>query len=110
LEQQFRWYRSETGLEPTPALELAERFAEAVSLTLNALRRNPHMGRPRFATYSDLPGIRSWELARPFQRFLIFHRVEEKVIFAERLSEGHRRLAGTPQHLPSSTPGGGSLK
>ena len=94
LEQQFRWYLLETGLDLIPALELAERFAGAVTRTLNSLLRNPQAGRPRFVTFSDLPGMRSWRLEKPFNRFLIFYRVEGKVIFAERLLEGHRRLAG----------------
>ncbi len=94
LEQQFRCYLLDTGLDPIPALELAERFAGVVTRTLDSLLRNPQMGRPRFVTFSDLPGIRSWHLEKPFNRFLIFHRVEGTVIFAERLLEGHRRLAG----------------
>jgi ParE toxin of type II toxin-antitoxin system, parDE len=84
----------DTGLDPLPALELAERFAGAVTRTLGALLRNPQSGRPRFVTFSNLPGIRSWRLEKPFNRFLVFYRVEGKVIFAERLLEGHRRLAG----------------
>ena len=94
LEQQFRWYLLDTGMDPMPALALAERFAGAVTRTLESLLRNPEMGRPRFVTFSDLPGIRSWRLEKPFHRFLIFYRVEGMVIHAERLLEGHRRLAG----------------
>ena len=93
LERQFRWYLLETGLDPIPALELAERFAGTVTRTLDSLLRNPQMGRPRFVSFADLPGMRSWRLERPFNRFLIFYRVEGKVIFAERLLEGHRRVA-----------------
>jgi plasmid stabilization system protein ParE len=93
LEHQFRWYLLETGLDPAPAVELAERFADAVTRTLDSLGRTPHAGRPRFVTFSELPGIRSWRLEQPFHRFLIFYRVEGTTIFAERLLEGHRRLA-----------------
>ena len=94
LEQQFRWYLLETGLDPIPSFELAARFADAVSRTLDFLLRNPQAGRPRFVTFSDLPGIRSWRLEKPFHRFLIFYHSEGTVIFAERLLEGQRRLAG----------------
>ena len=94
LERQFRWYLLDTGLDPIPALALAERFAGVVSQTLDSLLLNPQMGRPRFVTFSNLPGIRSWRLEKPFNRFLIFYRVEGTVIFAERLLEGHRCLAG----------------
>jgi plasmid stabilization system protein ParE len=94
LKQRFRWYLLDTGLDPIPALDLAERFAGVVTRTLDALLQNPQMGRPRFVTFSHLPGIRSWRLEKPFHRFLIFYRVEGSVIFVERLLEGHRCLAG----------------
>lgn len=94
LERQFRWYLLQTGLDPVPALELAERFAEAVDDTLDFLIANPEAGRPRFLTFPDLPGIRSWRLHKPFHRFLVFYRYEGGVLFAERLLEGHSRLAG----------------
>jgi len=94
LEQQFRWYLLETGLDPIPALELANRFAGAVTRALDVLVRNPQAGRVRFVTFSDLPGVRSWRLEKLFNRFLVFYRVEGTIIFAERLLEGHRRLAG----------------
>lgn len=93
LEKQFRWYLLETGLDPTPALELAERFAAAVTRTLELLIRNPHIGRRRLVSFSELPGIRSWHLEKPFDRFLLFYRVDGTTIFAERLLEGHRRLS-----------------
>jgi len=93
LERQFRWYLLEAGLDPIPALELAERFAKAVDDTLDFLTENPEAGRPRFHNFADLPGIRSWRLQKPFHRFLIFYRCEGRGLFAERLLEGHRRLA-----------------
>lgn len=93
-ERQFRWYLLQTGLDPIPALELAKRFALAVDDTLVFLSENPEAGRPRFITFTDLPGIRSWRLEKPFHRFLIFYRCEGRSLFAERLLEGHRRLAG----------------
>ena len=94
VERQFRWYLVETGLEPVDALVLATRFAEAVDAALESLRRNPEMGRPRLRTYPELAGTRSWAVRKPFQRFTIFYRIDSKVLFAERLLEGHSRLAG----------------
>jgi toxin ParE1/3/4 len=94
LERQFRWYLLETGLEATDALALATRFAEAVDAALEALGRNPEIGRPRFGMYLDLAGTRSWRIRKPFHRFVIFYRVEDGVLSAERLLEGHSRLAG----------------
>jgi plasmid stabilization system protein ParE len=84
----------QTGLEPVPALELAERFAKTVDDTLDFLGENPEAGRSRCLVFPDLPGIRSWRLHSPFHRFLIFYRYEGGGLFAERLLEGHSRLAG----------------
>jgi len=94
LERQFRWYLLETDIDPVLALALANRFAEAVDAALEFLRRNPEIGRRRFRTYPDLAGTRSWKLRRPFHRFMIFYRIEGGILFAERLLEGHSRLAG----------------
>ena len=93
LERQFRWYLLEADLDPVDALELATRFAEAVEVALESLRRSPEMGRRRFATYPDLSGTRSWPVPKPFHRFIIFYRIEGDILSAERLLEGHIRLA-----------------
>ena len=94
VERQFRWYLLEADLDPVDALALATRFAEAVDAALEVLRRNPEIGRRRFGTYPDLAGTRSWAVPKPFHRFIIFYRIQSGVLFAERLLEGHSRLAG----------------
>ncbi len=94
LERQFRWYLLETGLDPGDALALATRFADAVEAALEALGRNPEIGRRRLRTYAELAGTRSWHIRKPFHRFAIFYRIENGILFAERLLEGHSRLAG----------------
>jgi len=93
VERQFRWYLLETDFDPFDAMALANRFADAVDSALNILRQNPEVGRRRFKTYPQLAGTRSWKIARPFQRFLIFYRIENENIFVERLLEGHSQLA-----------------
>jgi len=93
VERQFRWYLLETELDPINALELANRFADAVDAALDELERNPEIGRRRFRMYPDLVGIRSWRVRRPFHRFMIFYRVGSGTLFAERMLEGHSRLA-----------------
>jgi len=93
LERQFRWYLLETELDPVDALTLATRFAQAVDAAIEVLWRNSEIGRRRFGTYPDLAAMRSWSLRKPFQRFLIFYRVESGFLFAERLLEGHSRSA-----------------
>ena len=94
VEGQFRWYLPETDLDPVDALALATRFAEAVDAALEVLRRNPEIGRRRFQTCPDLAGTRSWPLRKPFHRFMIFYRIEDTALSAERLLEGHTRMAG----------------
>ncbi len=94
LERQFRWYLLEAGLDPADALALATRFAEAVEAALQTLRRNPEIGHRRFGSYLGLAGTRSWPIRKPFQRFIIFYRVESGILSVERLLEGHSRLAG----------------
>ena len=94
LERQFRWYLLETDLDAVHAVALATRFAEAVDAALEFLRLSPEIGRRRFRTYPDLAGTRSWKVAKPFHRFIIFYRIDSEVLFAERLLEGHSRLAG----------------
>jgi len=94
LERQFRWYLLEADLDPADALALATRFAKAVDAALEVLARNPEVGRRRFGTYPDLAGTRSWRVRKPFHRFIIFYRIESGILSAERLLEGHSRLAG----------------
>jgi hypothetical protein len=84
----------ETALDPVDALALATRFAEAVEAALESLGKNPELGARRFKTYLDLQGTRSWRLRKPFGRFVIFYRLDAGALSAERLLEGHSRLAG----------------
>jgi hypothetical protein len=53
VERQFRWYLLQTGLDPGPALELAEHFAAVVDETLDFLGKNPQAGRLRFVAFVD---------------------------------------------------------
>ena len=94
LERQFRWYLLETNLDSVDGLALATRFVEAVEEALELLGRNPEVGRRRFRTYADLAGTRSWRVRKPFHHFIIFYRIAGGVLSAERLLEGHSRLAG----------------
>src|SRR6266704_1331697 len=89
VERQFRWYLLETDLDPVEALALASRFADAVDAALEFLRQNPEIGRRRFRNYPELAGTRSWRARRPFERFVIFYRIEGGLVSAERLLEGH---------------------
>ena len=86
LTRQVDWYRDEASPE------VAERFVDAVEATLKDLMRQPDLGRARFQKWPELLGIRSFQVSKPFNRFLIFYRHDDSVLFAERLIYGGRDL------------------
>jgi plasmid stabilization system protein ParE len=86
LLKQVDWYRENA------APDIAEQFVDIVEATLNDLRRTPGLGRPRFAAWPELAGIRSFRVKRPFNRLLIFYRYDSGTLFAERLIHGVRDL------------------
>ncbi len=94
LERRVDWYRDRAGPE------IAERFVSAARSTLAALCQTPGLGRPRFKTWPELSGIRSFRIHEPFHRHLIFYRFDATSMFAERLVHGARdlprRLIQTP--------------
>src|SRR5438477_3549364 len=94
LEKQFEWYIHESKLDFADAIELAQKFKIAVLDTFEFLLRHPAAGRQRFPQFTDLHGTRSWRVNPPFNRFLIYYHVEGEKLCADRLIEGHRRIAG----------------
>ena len=86
LTRQVDWYRDQANPE------VAGRFVDAVEATLNVLLPQPEMGRARFRNWPELAGIRSFRVAKPFHRFLIFYRADDATLFAERLIYGGRDL------------------
>lgn len=88
LTRQVDWYRDEAS----PAVAL--RFVDAVEATMLSLMEQPGMGRARFRNWPELEGVRSFRLQKPFRRFLVFYRFDDKTLFAERLIHGGRDLPG----------------
>jgi len=80
------WYRDHAGSE------VAEGYVNAVEATLQALARTPGLGRPRFANWPELAGIRSWRVQKPYHRHLIFYRHDPESLMAERVLHGARDL------------------
>lgn len=93
LEKQIDRYREQANAE------VAERFVDSVQATLGALAQTPTLGRARFAEWPELAGLRSYRVHRPFHRFLLFYRIENDVLLAERLIHGARDL---PRRLRES--------
>jgi plasmid stabilization system protein ParE len=94
VSKQFRWYREHANAE------VAERFITAVEVTLQALAKNPSLGRLRFQRRPELTGIRSFRVQSPYVRHLIFYRFDKVTLTAERAIHGARdlprRLLGPP--------------
>ena len=86
LERRVDWYRDHAGPE------IAEGFVSVAQSTLIALCQTPGLGRPRFKTWPELAGIRSFRIQPPFHRHLIFYRFDETSLLVERLIHGARDL------------------
>ena len=86
FDLQYRWYLREAGVE------VAERYFAAVLFRLRELARQPNLGRERTFRHEELKGLRSFVLARPFQRHLLFYRITDEGLSAERILHGMRDL------------------
>ncbi|HXR06257.1 MAG TPA: type II toxin-antitoxin system RelE/ParE family toxin [Candidatus Acidoferrum sp.] len=84
--KQIDWYRENASPE------VAEGYVNALEATLQALAKTPGLGRPRFQSWPELAGIRSWRIERPFHRHLIFYRFDKEILMAERVLHGARDL------------------
>jgi toxin ParE1/3/4 len=83
---QFAWYLGEAGPD------LARRFQIALDQTLNQLASRPDLGRPRHFRNPRLQGLRSFPVARPFNKVLVFYRIDGDILHAMRLIHGARDL------------------
>ncbi len=86
LGRQFSWYFTEANEE------VAWRFVEAVDHTLRELSRQPFLGRLRRFRHPQLRDLRSFRVAPPFNRLLIFYRAYGGTVDALRLMHGSRDL------------------
>ncbi len=86
VENQFRWYLEEAGVD------VARRYRAAVQATLLKLLARPGQGRRRFATDPELKGLRCCLVVKPFHKQLLFYRVEGESLVLERTIHGARNL------------------
>lgn len=86
FELQYRWYLENANEEVT------ERYFGAVLMTLRELCLHPGVGRLRTFRHSQLRGLRSFCIQRPFQTHLIFYRHTESELIVERIMHGARNL------------------
>jgi plasmid stabilization system protein ParE len=80
--------------------ELAERYLRAVAVTLEKLAEIPTLGHVTYFNAPELRGLRCKQVERPFQKNLLFYRLDKATIYAERAVHGSRdlplRLAQSP--------------
>ena len=76
------------ALDSAPA---AERFVEAVEVTLQALARMPRMGAARTFRRPSLAGLRMWSI-KGFERYLVFYRPLPDGIDVIRVVHGARDI------------------
>jgi plasmid stabilization system protein ParE len=86
FDLQFRWYAYEAEWN------VAMRFLSAVDEMLNLLAFQPGLGRTRHFPDERLAGLRSFRVAPPFNKHLIFYRHDPNSLNRERLIHGARNL------------------
>jgi plasmid stabilization system protein ParE len=84
---QFTWYLGEAGEG------MALKFERAVEMTFFRLSREPSLGRARKFRHPKLSGLRSLAILKPFDRILIFYRLEDDRVVIWRLMHGARNLS-----------------
>jgi toxin ParE1/3/4 len=82
---QYGWYLENA------AQDIALRYLGAVDETIRRLASYPGLGIRRHFKSSELAGIRSFAVARPFDKHLIFYRAEDQLSI-ERVMHGARDL------------------
>ena len=89
FELQAEWYVRAAGDEGE---RIAARYLRALDATLARLCQRPDLGRVRHFTHPHLKGIRSFRVNPPFDRHLIFYRLHDTTLYAERIIHGMRDL------------------
>jgi len=90
LEQQYDWYLERAGLE------IAERYLNAFDVTIVMLASRPGLGRLRKFRDARLAGIQVFPFKMPFDKHLVFYRVNSTTLSIVRVMHGARDL---PQRL-----------
>lgn len=94
FERQFAWYVENADDA------VAWRFQAALDTTLLKLARQPDLGRLRRFRHPTLQGLRSFQVAPPFNSILVFFRAEGAALRAWRLMHGSRDLRRRLVELP----------
>jgi len=93
LEHYAAWYDKEANWE------VAERYLQAITVTLARLAEMPGLGHPTRFSALELHGLRCLPAKPPFQKHSIFYPHNHTTIYAERAVHGARDL---PRRLTQS--------
>ena len=86
LRVQIIWYLEDADED------VARRFETPVEQTVLAIIQQPEIGRVRNFQHSRLRGLHSFRVRRPFNKFVLFYRVDDHAIEFWRLMYGSRDL------------------
>jgi toxin ParE1/3/4 len=86
MELQGAWYRKNADEE------IARRYAVEVERTVEFLADHPNLGKKCDYAHPHLADLRFYLLSRPFDRHLVFYRVEAQTLIAFRVIDGARNL------------------
>ena len=86
VERQFEWYAI------TAALEIAERFLDAVESTCHLLGQHPLLGPHAGLAHPRLCEWRFIVVFRPFQKHVLFYEMKGADVLMRRAMHGHRNL------------------
>ena len=86
FDGQIAWYVERAGEQ------VARRYADTVVHTLRRHCENPEIGPRCEFKHPMLQMLRFCQIARPFQKHVIFYRYDDTSLFAERVMHGTRDL------------------
>ena len=94
ITRQYQWYLENADED------VSERYLTAVHQTIMRISEIPNLGARRRFAAPELEGIRSFQVARPFERHLVFYEAKD-FLRVERVVHGardlHRRLLENPE-------------
>lgn len=95
FDRQYRWYLERAGEA------VAERYLAAVQTTIDMLCKQPELGRLRCFRNPKLRDLRSFRVARPYNKHLLFYRPIAPLLHLERVMHGTRDLPRRLVNPPS---------
>jgi len=86
LQLQSSWYAESAGPD------IAERYLKSFDESLDAVAKQPYLGRPRHFEHEMLSGLRSFSMVGAFRTHLVFYHCERDLIRVFRVVQGMRDL------------------